>query len=192
MNKDKIKDALRQALKNTKPVPPMQKKPKRTPILVLIVMCLLIFGLQYSTNFFASSELEPVNMTTPPKIEITVEQTTSPRGKIISPVEGTVTGNEINVVCETKNIEPGSYIWLAVDKPKLGLCWAKAFSLPINTRVRTTIHEGGPKEPYRLSLYILNENYNTQWQDWKNHDIFGGLHMPPDSKRLASVELILK
>ena len=192
MDKQKIKNALRKALKNDQAVPSGQKKPKRTPILVLIVMCLLIFGLQYSTSFFVSSEPEPVNMITPPEVEMTAEKDTSPQGKIISPLEGTVTGNEISVICETENIEPGSYIWLAVDKPELGLCWAKAFSLPINTRVQTTIHEGGPEEPYRLSLYILNENYNTQWQDWKNHDIFGGLHMPPDAKRLASVELIFK
>ena len=191
MNKDKIKDDLRQALKKDYSSG-NQKRPKRTPIIVLIAMCLLIFGLQYSTNFFASSQPKPVNMTTPPQVEIQTKQTTKPQGKIISPVEGTVTGNEISVICETKNIEPGSYIWLAVDKPELGLCWAKAFSLPINTRVQTTIHEGGPKEPYRISLYILNESYNTQWQDWKDHEIFGGLHMPPDSKRLASVELILK
>jgi len=193
MNKQKIKDALKQALKNTKQVPPGQKKPKRTPVLTLIIICLLIFALQYTTTIFSSSPQPiPANIIKPNPVPVILPDPTKPRGRIISPVESTETGNEVTVICETNNIEPGSYIWLAVDKPELDLCWAKAFSLPINTRIQTTIHEGGPKGLYRLSLYILNENYNAQWQDWKKHEIFGGLHMPPDAKRLSSVMLVLK
>ena len=192
MNKDKIKDALRQALKKDNSSE-NQKRPKRTPIIVLIVMCLLIFGLQYSTTKFSSStQQNSANIITPPNIEIPSEQGTSPQGKIISPVEGTVTGNEVSVICETKNIAPGTYLWLAVDKPEIGLCWPKGFSnIEPNTKLKINILEEGPKEEYRLSLYALNENYNTQWQDWIDHKIFGGLHIPPDSKRLTSVTLVL-
>jgi hypothetical protein len=83
-------------------------------------------------------------------------------------------------------------VWLAVDKPKIGLCWPKGYKIPINTKIQTTIYEGGPKEPYRLSLYAFNETWSNNWQHWIDHQIFGGLPMPPDSKRLASVVLILK
>lgn len=194
MNKQKIKNALKQALKNTKAVPPGQKKPKRTPIIILIIMCLLIFGLQYSTTKFSSStQQKPVNIITPDLVSVTPLPDTKLQGRIISPADGTITGNEVSIVCETKNIPPGTYIWLAVDKPEIGLCWPKGFSkIEPNTKLKITILEEGPKEEYRLSLYALNENYNTKWQDWVDHEIFGGLHLPPDAKRLASIMLILR
>ncbi len=191
MNKEKIKDALRDALKNTQAVPPGQKKPKRTPILILIIMCLLIFGLSYSTNIFKAAQQEPVNIIKTPPVEIPPEPDTEPTGKIIAPIPGTITGNKVTVILETKNLELGTCVWLAVDKPELGLCWPKAHRIEPNTKVQVEIFEEGPKEPYRLSLYTLNEYFDKQWQEWIDHDMFGGLHMPPASKRLASVELVL-
>lgn len=194
MNKNKIKDALRQALKNDQAAPPGQKRPKRTPIIVLIVMCLLIFGLQYSTTFFSSGSGtdSPVETTPPPSADTVVVSDTTPRGKIIFPAAGTITGHDVTVICETINLEPGTCVWLAVDKPDIGLCWPKGSSIPANTKIQTTIYEGGPKEPYRLSLYAFNETWSKQWQNWVDREIFGGMPMPPDSKRLASVELILQ
>ncbi|MCK5100754.1 MAG: hypothetical protein KAR45_21765 [Desulfobacteraceae bacterium] len=192
MNKDKIKDALRQALKKDHSSI-NQKRPKRTPILVVIVMCLLILGLQYSTTFFSSGSGTHSSGETslPSSAGTIVVSDTTPQGKILLPAAGTITGHEVSVICETKNLEPGTCVWLAVDKPDIGLCRPKGSSIPANTKIQTTIYEGGPKEQYRLSLYALNENYNTQWQDWIDRKIFGGLPMPPDSKRLASVTLIL-
>ena len=55
----------------------------------------------------------------------------------------------------------------------------------------TTILEEGPKGPFILSMYVLNKNFHNQWKVWQDRKIFGGLHLPPDSKRLDSVNLIL-
>ena len=48
------------------------------------------------------------------------------------------------------------------------------------------------KEPYTLSLYIVNKTINDQWQEWLDKEMFGGLPMPPGTHRLASVKLILE
>jgi len=102
----KLKDALKQALKNTKTVTPGQKKPKRTPVLVLIIMCLLIFGLQYTTTFFSSApQQKPANIITPDSVIIETLADTKPQGEIISSTEGTETGNvEIQTV-DSENME---------------------------------------------------------------------------------------
>ncbi len=191
MNKEKIKNALRHALKTDQATPRAQKRPKRTPVLIAIIMCLFIFGLSYSTSVFKSPQQEPVNITTIPPVETPPEADTKPTGNIIAPVTGTTTGNNVTVIIETKNLELGTCVWLAVDKPDLGLCWPKAHRIEPNTKVQVQILEEGPKESYRLSLYTLNEYFDNQWQDWIDHKMFGGLHMPPDSKRLASVTLTL-
>lgn len=94
MNKQTIKDALRHALKNTKAVPSGQKKPKRTPILILIIMCLLIFALQYTTTIFSSApQQEPTNIIKLDPVTVEPLADTEPQGTIILPVEGTKTGN---------------------------------------------------------------------------------------------------
>ncbi len=232
MNKHKIKDALRQAIKKDQPDPPgpeEAKKPKRAPYLIVIGLCLLIFGWQYFTNQVSTgpdtgqqadvaaapvkvpptetAAAEPVSIPEPTPAQsppaVLPEETTEPqpaetdvvpeivlKGEIILPVEGTITGHDVSVIIETKNLEPGTCVWLAVDKPDIGLCWPKT-SLQANRKLQTTIYEGGPKEPYRLSLYAFNETWDKQWQSWLDHKIFGGLPMPPDSKRLAHVTLIL-
>ncbi len=48
-----------------------------------------------------------------------------PWGELASPHAGETTGTEVSVIGETRNIEPGQHIWLAVDKPQKGLCWPK-------------------------------------------------------------------
>jgi len=114
-----------------------------------------------------------------------------PYGKIISPVSGTITNTEVSVTAETANIDPGQYIWLAVDKPDIGLCWPKKQKIKPNCSFKMTLHEEGPKEPYTLSLYAVNKTINDQWETWLEPEKHGGLPMPPDKRRLASVVLVL-
>ena len=121
-----------------------------------------------------------------------IEATTNPMGKISLPVAGSSTGNDVKVTAETRNLEPGQYVWLAVDKPDIGLCWPKAQRIEQNLKFMTTIYECGPKEPYTLSLYAVTKTVNDQWQEWIDRKMFGGLPMPPDKRRLDSVRLILK
>ena len=191
MNKDKIKDALRYALKKDH-AQANKKEAKRTPVIILVVMATLILGLQYTTTFFSSGS----GTDSQKDISVPSEENISSLSvdsDVVSDatVQGTITGNEVSVIIETKNLEPGTCVWLAVDKPELGLCWPKAHRIEPNTKVQIKILKEGPKEPYRLSLYALNEYFDKQWQDWVDHKMFGGLHMPPDSKRLASVEIVL-
>lgn len=47
---------------------------------------------------------------------------TGPYGKIKLPKKGQITGIEVKVVGETRNIKGVQYIWLAVDKPEIDLC----------------------------------------------------------------------
>ena len=117
---------------------------------------------------------------------------TAPWGAISAPRPGAVTGTDVKVVGETRNIEPGQYIWLAVDKPRLGLCWPKSPRLSPNTNFSTVIYEGGPEEPYTISIYAVNKTVNDQWQEWIAKERFGGLPMPPEIRRLASVTLLKK
>ncbi len=142
-----------------------------------ITLCIISF-LYISTSLFSSQDTEISE--------------TAPWGKIISPAAGTTTGEQIIITGETKNLESGHYVWLAVDKPRIGLCWPKQSIREPDTKFRTTIFEGGPYEPYMLSLYILNKTLNDQWQEWVDKKMFGGLPMPPDARRLDSVKLILK
>ena len=101
-------------------------------------------------------------------------------------------GHEVKITTETRNLEHGQYVWLTVDKPDIGLCQPKISKIMQNTKFMTTIYEGGPKEPYTLSLYAVTKTVNDQWQEWVNKKMFGGLPMPPDKRRLDSVRLILK
>lgn len=169
---DTLKDKLKQALEENADKSQKPKKNK-TPLLIIIIVALIIIGLQYSTSIFSTGS------------------STDPQGKITTPADGSSTGKEVRVVGETKNINAGQYIWLAIDKPDLGLCWPKKRILR-NTRFSTTILEEGPKEAYRLSLYVLNETFHDQWKDWRDQKIFGGLHMPPESQRLDQITLLLE
>jgi len=169
MDKETAQQLLQDALSNPDSTNLQGRKPNRKPLLIVITICLIIFGVTLLSS-------DPI---------------TGPYGKIISPAAGSLTDQAVNVTGETQNLEPGQYVWLAVDKPDIGPCWPKSPRIQPNTKFKTTIYEGGPKEPYTLSLYAVNKTINDQWQDWLDEKKLGGLPMPPDKRRLASVRLIL-
>ena len=136
-----------------------------------LIVLLVIIGLQYSTTLFSSA------------------QSRGPYGKIHSPKNGATTGSDVKITAETRNLVPGTYVWIAVDKPNLDLCWPKKL-VKANIKFRTDILEEGPKERYGLSIYALNETLHNQWQEWKDKQIFGGLPMPPDNRRLDTVRVM--
>ncbi len=114
-----------------------------------------------------------------------------PYGKIISPIAETTTSTTVSVTVETRNIEPGQYIWLVVDKPGINLCWPKIQIEP-GTKFKTIIYEEGKKGHYTLSLYVVHKTINDQWQKWLGNKLSGGLPMLPERSRLDAVRLILE
>lgn len=171
MDKNKAKDLLNEARAEEPPRKnPYNKRPGISPVLIILIACLMLAGVQY-----ISSSDEPV---------------TGPYGKITSPRPGTKIGTQVKVTAETKNIEPGTYVWIVVDKPGISLCWPKK-QVKANTKFQTTISEEGKKEPYTLSLYAVHKTINDQWQNWIDAEIFGGLPVLPDKRRMDSVRLIL-
>ena len=176
MNKNQAKDLLNGALgEEPKRKNLYNKKPRVSAILIILIACLVLVGIQYSVTLLFSSD---------------TDVSTAPYGKITSPTPGTKTGTQVSVTAETKNLEHGQYVWIVVDKPGIGMCWPKTQVKP-NTKFMSTIHEEGKKEPYTLSLYAVHKTINDQWQDWLDDEIFGGLPMLPDNRRLDSVRLIL-
>jgi len=118
--------------------------------------------------------------------------TTTPTGKIILPLPGSKTGNQVRVSGYTKNLAPGSdYVWLVVDKPDRGLCWPKRSRLKPNCSFATYIDENGPNELYLLSLYAVNKSMNNEFVEWFEEERFGGMPMLPKSRRLDTVRLWL-
>ena len=170
---DNLKERIKQALKEgtNSESAEIEKKPLPRSIFIIpgFVFAVILIG-----TYLLSSQIKA-----------------GPQGKIKSPVVGSETGKVVRVVGETKNIEPGQYVWIVVDKPEIGLCWPKV-PIDANTKFSTTILEEGPKGPFSLSLYVLTEHFHKQWTEWKNQEIFGGLPMLPESRRLDLIRLVLK
>ena len=145
-----------------------QTSKRHIPLIGTLLACLLIAVLT-----ILSSDSDP----------------NQPYGKIISPIAETTTSTTVSVTAETRNIEPGQYIWLVVDKPGINLCWPKIQIEP-DTKFKTIIYEEGKKEPYTLSLYVVHKTINDQWQEWLGDKISGGLPMLPEKRRLDTVRLI--
>ena len=145
-----------------------QTSKRHIPLIGTLLACLLIAVLT-----ILSSDSDP----------------NQPYGKIISPIAETTTSTTVSVTAETRNIEPGQYIWLVVDKPGINLCWPKIQIEP-DTKFKTIIYKEGKKEPYTLSLYVVHKTINDQWQEWLGDEIFGGLPMLPEKRRLDTVRLI--
>lgn len=178
MNKDKIKAAFHEYLdeeeSHSKTAKPDIKIVKQSPWLKILGVILIVFGLYFTASLLADPE-----------------SSTGPSGKIYTPSTGSITSTAVKVTAETKNLEPGQYVWLAVDKPNIGLCWPKCPRIEPNSKFSTIIYEEGPEEPYQLSLYAVNKTTHDHWQEWLDQEKFGGLPMPPDPRRLDSVKLVL-
>ncbi len=176
MDRERLKSAIRETIRKEKGAPELRARPKRTTTYRIIVLSSLI-----TTCLILLLFLGPSLFSSPPP--------KGPWGKIHLPTPGSETGPTVGVRAETRNIPAGQYLWLAVDKPALGLCWPKFDHIHPNIMFQTTIQEGGPKEFYTISLYSLNETLNDQWTQWMDRQLLGGLPIPPDSRRLASVRL---
>ncbi|EMS79171.1 hypothetical protein [Desulfotignum phosphitoxidans] len=177
MPESDLKDKIIQAIKeNQTPEQSTSKHHKKTLYSIMIVSALttlcLVLSILFINNLFSKA---------PPP---------GPWARITFPLPGTTTGTKVKITAETRNIEPGQHIWLAVDKPDLELCWPKSPRLMPNTGFSTTIYERGPNEPYRVSVYAVTKTLNDQWEDWVNKKQLGGLPMPPKQRRLASVVLV--
>jgi hypothetical protein len=177
MPQNDLKDKIIQAIKeNQTPEQSISTHHKKNLYSVMIVsalttLCLVLFIL-FINNLFSEPH-QP-----------------GPWARITFPLPGTTNGTNVKITTETRNIEPGRHIWLAVDKPDLELCWPKSPRLMPNTGFSTTIYERGPAEPYWVSVYAVTKTLNDQWEDWVKMKRLGGLPMPPENRRIDSVVLM--
>ena len=105
---DSLKEKFKQALKeNADPEPEesVKKKLPRSIFIIPSIVFIIILSATFLINPYSKSG--------------------GPYGKIKQPSIGSTITGEVEVVGETEDIEPGQYIWLAVDKPDIGLCWPK-------------------------------------------------------------------
>ena len=104
---------------------------------------------------------------------------------------------EMNLVFDNQNCShgyqtrTGQHVWIAIDKKEVKFWWPKC-NLEPNDGFRTDIHDGGPPGLYSISLYVLDQTHHEMWSSWMQHNKFGGLHMPPTSRRLDTVRVLLK
>ena len=148
-----------------------QNKPKRSPWSVILIICLFVFGLHFSTLLLSPDPEKDA------------------WGKIILPEDGTRTQKSVTVVGETQDIPSGSYIWIVVEKEEAGLCQPKKRVLR-NSRFRTSVEVTMSEGTYDLSLYVLDETVHNQWNGLQKEARVIGLPTPGENRRLDSVRLM--
>ncbi|MFH1992329.1 MAG: hypothetical protein ABIK98_07965 [Pseudomonadota bacterium] len=117
-----------------------------------------------------------------------------PVGKIISPPDGSRASREIAIEGYTKNIPPEqSYIWITIDVKDLGQCWPKQQIHQPNQAFKTKIHETGPNKNIVVSLYAVDQNYDTKILKWLEEESrsnnAAGLSLLPGHYKLDSITL---
>ncbi len=169
---DKQKAKLANPLEETvdKPVKAINKK-KLFNITAILFLAFLV--LHFGIDIF----------NTEPTLRVT--------GEIISPLKNAVTGKEIKVVGETKNVNVGQYIWLAIDNLEYGKCWPKTH-VPGNIEFSTIVLEEELKSDQRLSLYLLNEKLHKQWKEWQSKENPLGVRGLSGKRQLDFVSLVLE
>ena len=93
---------------------------------------------------------------------------TRPRGKITYPkTHTTIQGRLVELKGYTRHLPPDRhYIWLAVDVPKLNLCWPKRRIYTPNKEFKIKIDERGPNPVFKVSLYAVNRDYHESILKW--------------------------
>lgn len=169
---DKHKDNSVKLLEEdtNKPVGELNKK---KPLIITVILFLIFFGFLVKSNVFNPE----------PSIKVT--------GRIISPLSATTIDKELIVVCETKNVNAGQYIWLAFDKPEFRACWP-LIQVPGNREFSAPILDRSLKDGLRLSMYVLNETRHKKWIEWQGTQKSEGVKMPMGSQHLHHINIILK
>ena len=146
-------------------------KKKRTPFLIVMVVALLFIGLQYSTSLF-SPDLEK-----------------DAWGKIILPVEGSVTGKSVHVVGATQDIQTGLYVWLSIDSPGTGQCRPQKQVLR-NTRFSTRLVLTESLHPAdTLALHVLDKRMHDEWKNRQDQKRSTALPLPRGIWQLDQIRL---
>ena len=117
-----------------------------------------------------------------------------PVGKITSPPQGSRISREVEIEGYTKNIPPEQrYIWITVDAKDSGLCWPRQQIHQLNQPFKTKIRERGPTNNIVVSLYAVDQSYNTKILRWleesKRFNNPAGLSILPGHFELDSVTL---
>lgn len=167
-NLDKLKDAF---LGNT--VKSTEKRSKRTPFLIFIIVLLLFVGMQQSTSIFSP---DPVK---------------DSWGKIILPLPETKITGEFRVIGETQNIKKGHYIWLAFESKSIKECWPQKRVLR-NSRFRSALRPLIGQKELALSVYVVNQAIHDQWRKWLNQNPQKGITLPSGMILLDQIDLNLE
>lgn len=119
-----------------------------------------------------------------------------PVGKITLPLEGSRISREVEIEGYTKNIPPElRYIWITIDAKDPNLCWPRQQIHQPNQPFKTKIRERGPAKNTVVSLYAVDQNYNTKILKWleesKRFNNPDGLSILPGHFKLDSVTLAL-
>ena len=168
----------KQKVKLTNPLEETVDKPvkainKQRLFIITTILFLVFLALHFGINIF----------NTKPTLRVT--------GEIISPLKNDVTGKEIKVVGETKNVNAGQYIWLAFDNLEYSKSWPKTH-IPGNIEFNTIVLEEELKEDQRLSMYLLNEKLHKQWKEWQRKENPLGVRMLSGKRHLDFVSLVLE
>jgi len=120
-----------------------------------------------------------------------------PFGKITAPAEGALTDRVPELEGYTKNLPADrQYVYLAVDVPKLSLCWPKCRIYSVNDAFKKKIHERGPSSDYTVSLYAVPRNIHKDIEEWikncQQTKTETGFKMISDRFRLDSIDLKLR
>ncbi|MCP3872800.1 MAG: hypothetical protein GY699_06560 [Desulfobacteraceae bacterium] len=169
---DKQKAKLANPLEETvdKPVEAINKKKL---FIITAILFLAFLVLHFGINIF----------NTEPTLRVT--------GRILSPLKNDVTGKEIKVVGETKNVTADQYIWLAFDNLEFAKSWPKAH-IPGNIKFSTIVLAEELKGDQRLSLYLLNEKLHKQWKEWQSKEKPLGVRMLSGKRHLHFIRLFLE
>ncbi len=148
-------------------------KHKRSPLMILVIVLVIIGGLKLSTFVFAPDPVEDY------------------WGKILVPEAGSVVGKEFFVVGETQDIPSGSFVWVVIENIGNKTCLPRKRVLR-NTRFRTKILNQKSEIKFTIAIHIVDKPRHLEWTDRIEQDSPDEIPVPVDTFRLDSVSVSLK
>lgn len=170
MNQNPIDKEVFELLDQARPAKQNHRQLMKSTLLVLVA--LIVIGLAWKAYTFM----------------------VAPRGEITSPPAGFPTDRLVEIKGFTKNIPLNRrYIWVTVDVPKIGLCWPKRPIYKYNSLFKTKFLEQGPNPEFMVSLYAVDQSYNSEILTWfkerKTTKSHAGLPLLPEEYKLYSIKL---
>ena len=147
------------------------KKNKRTPLKLILIVGAIVLMTQVSTLIFSPHPEKDA------------------WGKIILPRAGDSIENGIIIVGETQDIASGQFIWIVIESVNRP-CYPLKRVLQ-NTRFRSTVRPTQLPESFNLSIFVVDETTHKQWSEWITQPADSVVRCPALNRRLDTVELKL-